>query len=284
MDAVSRSRVVMSTYEGSLEGNMEHTTGRERADGGLDQVNATQLKSGVACATERPEDASLSETPAVVTTCRMSMVEGRNLNQGGDGGLLYTLTDYAPPVTVQTLQELELRRVINNSKLRHDINFDPHLHFRPNTDGIRGQRKRREADAYWNALHEEFKLCSEVSQRASWNPERVIPRIFRVLCEVRDILRTLVPDRDMEIINETLDVTLLMQQIRQSSLDYTQMAMWLSGILKSHCAPMRDAWVDEMAVQFRVASQMDDLGPLVDGIRMLFGILEAMKLVGRFFL
>lgn len=268
----------MSTYEGKLEGNMEHTPGRKRTGGGLDQMNTTQLKNGVTCVTETHEDASLSETATEITPCRMSPLGPKMSSLDGDDGLLYAHPDYAPPVTVHTLQELELRRVIANSKLRHDVNFDPHLHFRPNTDGIRGQRKRREADAYWDALYDEFKLCSEF-QRAGWVPERAIPRMCRVLYEVRGILRTLVPDHDMQIIDETLDVTLLMQQIRRSSLDYTRMAIWLSRILKSHCAPMRDAWVDEMVLQFRTANQVDDHWPLVDGIRMLFGILEAMKLV-----
>ncbi|KAI9789693.1 MAG: hypothetical protein M1816_005868 [Peltula sp. TS41687] len=264
----------MSTYQGKLE----HTTGRKRSGAGLDQVNTAQLKNGVACVTERHEDASLSETTTDLTPCRMPMTEHRMLSQDGDGVLPYAHTDFAPPVTVHILQELELRRIIANFKLRHDINFDPHLHFRPNTDGTRGQRKRREADAYWDALHKEFKLCPVFGQRPGWEPERAIPRIYKMLCEVREILRTLVPDRDMQIIDETLDITLLMQQIRRSSLDYTRMAIWLSGILKSHCAPLRDALVDEMVLQLRNANQVDDHWPLVDGIRMLFGILEAMKL------
>ena len=37
-----------------------------------------------------------------------------------------------PPVTKKTLSELDVNKIVHNPKLRHDINFDPDLHFRPN--------------------------------------------------------------------------------------------------------------------------------------------------------
>jgi hypothetical protein len=105
------------------------------------------------------------------------------------------------------------------------------------------------------------------------------PRICRLLAEIKDILRTLVPERDLQSIDDTLDLPLLLQQISHSSLDYHRLAAWMSAVLKAHCAPMRDAWVDDMEQQFRLAARTDDQQILVDGIRSLFGILEAMKLV-----
>lgn len=268
--------MVMSTYRASLEGKMETTTGDS-----LGQGSTAQMDNGVACATEPPEGSLMSGNVAESTPpCPISIVERRPPSQDVvSTPLVQEPVDYAPPVTVQTLQELELRRVITNVKLRHDVNFDPHLHFRPNTDGPRGQRKRREADAYWDALHDEFQACAEVIPSQAWAPETVMPRICRVLSEIRNILRTLVPPCDMPLIDDTLDLGLLMQQIQRSSLDYSRIAVWLSGILKAHCAPMRDAWVDEMVAQFQATRPAEHHWPLVDGIRMLFGILEAMKLV-----
>ncbi|CAO3569713.1 unnamed protein product [Mortierella alpina] len=56
------------------------------------------------------------------------------------------------PITRATLRELDLLEIFKNPQLRHDIVFDPHLQFRPNFDGERGLRKRREADRFWREV------------------------------------------------------------------------------------------------------------------------------------
>lgn len=43
-----------------------------------------------------------------------------------------------PPVTKATMSELDVSKIIHNPKLRHDVNFDPELHFPPDVDGERG--------------------------------------------------------------------------------------------------------------------------------------------------
>ena len=71
-----------------------------------------------------------------------------------------------------------------------------------------------------------------------------------------------------------------MQQIRKGVLDMVGLAAWLAALLKTHCAPMRDEWADSMVKQIGVASESQDSRGIVDGLRTLFAILEAMKLVG----
>lgn len=189
------------------------------------------------------------------------------------------LDDDRPPVTEQMLRVLELRHVTSNAKLRHDVNFDPYLHFRPNTDTIRGERQRRKADAYWAALGQDLKRCATSGQPPTREAPEVPPRVELVLKEIGAILCSLVPPRDIQAVKDTLDSALLMQQISRASLDYPRLAAWMAGVLKTHCAPMRDAWVDEMVGQFQSAAKDGDQMMLVNGIRTLFGILEAMKLV-----
>jgi hypothetical protein len=49
-------------------------------------------------------------------------------------------------VTKATLSELDVSKIVHNHKIRHDINFDPELHFRPNLDGHtegKGSKKRQ---------------------------------------------------------------------------------------------------------------------------------------------
>lgn len=191
-------------------------------------------------------------------------------------------SDDRPPITAQMLRVLQLEHVIHNPKLRHDVNFDPYLHFRPNTDTIRGERRRRRADEYWATLGRDLKRCASFGRRPADEAPEVPQRVQRVLEEIRDILCSLVPQRDNQAVRDALDPALLKQQISRSSLDYPQLAIWLAGVIKLHCAPMRDAWVDEMVMQFRMAAKDGDQTMLVKGVRTLFGILEAMKLVGIF--
>ena len=70
-----------------------------------------------------------------------------------------------------------------------------------------------------------------------------------------------------------------MQQFRKGVADLEKLALWLSQLLKCHCAPMRDNWVDEMVIQLSNGDKNWDVVLLVAGMQNLLGVLEAMKLV-----
>ncbi|TEY74744.1 hypothetical protein BOTCAL_0070g00100 [Botryotinia calthae] len=55
--------------------------------------------------------------------------------------------------------ELDLNQIIQNPKLRHDVKFDPDLHFKPNLDGERGQRKNFKSDVFWKLLSSLLNGC-----------------------------------------------------------------------------------------------------------------------------
>lgn len=195
-----------------------------------------------------------------------------------------------PPITPDSLTELDMPRIINNPKLRHDVNFDRELHFRPNLDGARGKEKIKSADDYWKALEAELYML-DLSQRARAQPDGTVspgyweslmrasrkrlPSVFKV---VRDILVTLVPDQDQAKIMERLDVELLIQQINNGVCDLVDLANWLGIVLKNHCAPMRDGLVDKMRKSITKGAQQADQKLMVSGLRQLLNLLEAMKL------
>jgi hypothetical protein len=184
-----------------------------------------------------------------------------------------------PPVTRSTLSELDVSKILNNPKLRHDINYDPELHFRPNLDGEKGRRKQDKANQFWNALKTE--LTEFVMDRPSFYEKHgesdnwCLPALLRA---VKDIIQTLVPQRDRPLLEEGLNVELLMQQFHKGIADLEKLAAWLSGVLKSHCAPMRDEWVDTMYNQLSTGNRQGDMDMLVTGMRSLLSVLEAMKL------
>lgn len=61
-----------------------------------------------------------------------------------------------PPITRQTLQELDLHEILKNPQLRHDVVYDSNVQFRPNFDGERGRRKRDLGNKYWLAIQREI--------------------------------------------------------------------------------------------------------------------------------
>ncbi|CAI6338219.1 unnamed protein product [Periconia digitata] len=194
-----------------------------------------------------------------------------------------------PPVTKQSLGELDIQNIITNIKLRHDVNFDKDLSFRPNLDGPKGQEKRRHSDNYWRALVAEMELYTLLFQRApsiqnvgeaKWtalvqHAQRRIPKVFRTLHEV---LESLVPDRDHARVTEHFDVGMLMQEIERGVCDLVKRVEWVAILLKEHCAPMRDGLVDKMVQTTKTGVAKNDTGHIVNGLKELLGILEAMKL------
>lgn len=194
------------------------------------------------------------------------------------GSHLSSTTVLEPPVTKSTLSELDVNKIVHNPKLRHDINFDPDLHFRPNLDGEKGRRKTKKADDFWETMRNQLRdylMHRDTFEAELKDPEWCLPATLKA---IRGILETLVPQRDRASVEETFNVELLLQQFRKGVADLDKLAQWLSQLLKCHCAPMRDEWVDEMVTQLSNGDKMGDVALLVQGMRNLLGVLEAMKL------
>lgn len=193
-----------------------------------------------------------------------------------------------PPITRQSLAELDIQNIISNIKLRHDVNFDRDLSFRPNLDGAKGQEKVKAAQRYWRALVAELELYTRLFRGTPlhevetnrWSTivehaERRIPKIFST---IRDVLKSLVPDRDHSRVDEHLDVPMLMQEIERGVCDLVRLSEWMACLLKEHCAPMRDEWVDKMVSYTRTGVTHNKSESIVKGLCELLGILESMKL------
>jgi hypothetical protein len=178
---------------------------------------------------------------------------------------------------------------MSNINLRMDANFDRDLHFKPDLDGEKGKRKKKEAADYWDSLASEIAIYSFRAATADMSIEEVestdgsrrtfeprLPALFETL---QDVIKTLVPERDHPIVMQNLEVPLLMQQIRKGVLDMLTLATWLAALLKTHCAPMRDEWADRMVEQIKEGSLSQEPREIVNGLQTLFSILEAMKLV-----
>ncbi|RAK80713.1 TCP11 family protein [Aspergillus fijiensis CBS 313.89] len=276
------------TKESPKNDSLDHRDTNERPD----PADARQQRhpgSSTYC-----EDASQSPpATALLAPARPSSSSSKTLDippafglRSEEHRLLLTAKRY-PPVTKSTLSELDLPCIMSNINLRMDANFDRDLHFKPDLDGEKGRRKRKEAADYWEAMAVEISIYAFYSspeaaglaadartdQRQAFEPR--LPAMFDTL---QDVLKTLVPERDHPGVVQNLEVPLLMQQIQKGVLDMVRVAAWLAGLLKTHCAPMRDEWADRMVEQIRSGSQSQNPMEIVGGLQTLFAILEAMKL------
>ncbi len=182
-----------------------------------------------------------------------------------------------PPVNLTSLREIDLSEILKNPQLRHDILFDPQLQFRPNLDGERGKKKKLQVDKYWDVIQQEI-TDLYASKLTSLNPlSSRLPSLFSTL---KGILISLLPEKDKVDVGDVLDTDLLLQQLlhTKSPAPLLPLSSYLATILKHHCAPMRDAWIDEMSENFEAAVENKSVVQIVDSLRMVFAILEAMKL------
>ena len=183
--------------------------------------------------------------------------------------------DLLPPVNTSSLREIDIQEIFKNPQLRHDIVFDPQLQFRPNLDGERGKRKRASTEKYWDNIVAELDTLATSASSYSLLSESKLPYLF---ISMRDILDSLLPVKDRAYVDSVLDPDLLLRQLRHCALDFVALANWLSSVFKAHCAPMRDSWVDQMVARIQAGVQATDARRIVEGLRMTFAILEAMKL------
>jgi len=210
----------------------------------------------------------------------------------------HDVNKFEPPITRTSLGELDLARIINDPKLRHDINFEPEISFKPNVYGEHLQEKLDQAQMYWEALTIEFAFYSQRQRQLrtkafkecerqvfAFPPtdlailRRAAVRLPHTFATIREILKTLVPGSEWAAIDERLDVDLLIQELENGVCDVRGLADWLGQLLLRSCSPLRDDHVDDMVALIQKGADKDVPRLLAFGMKDLFGILETMRLV-----
>jgi hypothetical protein len=184
-----------------------------------------------------------------------------------------------PPITKESLAELEPECIRTNPPLRHNINFEEQLQFRPNLDGEMGSVKQAQHAQYWEGLAREIKMWLENNSMPASLPRVRGRKVLQLLATIRDILYSLVPPLDGKAVLDIFDIDLLRQQLVRGSLDFRWLAVWTQKLIKMHCAPMRDQWADEMAAHFKQNASSQTAALFTEGFKSLLSLLEQMKLV-----
>lgn len=261
----------------------KHLDGTHRADTGSEPSSETPLDASVGV--ESPTTAS-NHACGLEGKSNEQMTIPPCVGEEDVEALIHAAP--SPPVTKESLEELDLVFIQSNIDLRIDINYDHDLQFTP-IAGMKGDRKREESKKYYQSLeaelrirlqHQSSAICPRCEEVLSSQPDKpaFTPRLYQLFENLKELLAILVPDRDQYQITQFLDISLLLQEMSHGLLDVVRLARWLSGLLTAHCAPMRDVSAHEMADQIRKGAEDGDLRALVAGIEKLFNFLEAMKL------
>ena len=190
-----------------------------------------------------------------------------------------------PPVTKDSLKELELPSIQNNLTLRIDLCFDQGLYFQP-VSGNKGDEKQRHAKIYWDSLLLELQThlhvlhgsCQDCGHGLGSDSYTVPSRLSAFFTTLRDLLEILVPEADKEDVKQWLDIDWLVRLVRIGQFDASRFSEWLSKLLMSHCAPMRDEMAQDMHRKVSAGAQTGNMEVLVEGLTLLFTLLEKMKL------
>ncbi len=202
-----------------------------------------------------------------------------------------------PPITRETLSELDWDRISSNLLLRHDLNFEPNIQYRPNTHGARGIERSLENVHYWDAVTVEVdtfltrkeKMFTSRSQKCLRTPllsseplrscHSILLRLPRMFGAIRETLKTLVPDREWPAVDSRLDVDLLVQQMENRACDFISLGDCLASLLRRFCSPERDHLFDDMTAKIQLGVRQANAQLIVHGLRRAFSILEIMRLV-----
>ena len=208
----------------------------------------------------------------------------------------FASTSLEPLVSEESLCELELRRISKNLLLRHDLNFDRNITYRPNTHGSRGEQRTVQSLEYWNAIRKELDiLLTNEYTNSSIEPSHNtisstqacsscapgLPRLSRMFGAVRMILKSLMHEDEWDAIDARLDIDLLIQQLKNRAFDLVALSDWLAVLLRGFCSPKRYQSIDAMTSSIRLGVGRVEAQFIATGLISMFDILETIKLVSE---
>ena len=211
----------------------------------------------------------------------------------------YSTSNKEPPITVDTLSELNFENLYNNLLLRHDLNFDLRISYRRSASGIQGERKKAEMAKYWEDVRTELPgwllekglsldCCSSdcrcpIHTRRDRGPgQRMVVRLRQIFRTLFDIVKSLLPDDEIPGIDLRLDINLLIQELENDACDFLLLNEWLSALLRRQCSPDTHRRIDSMTIRIQNGIEHLNDETILDGLQQIFDILETMKLVRRF--
>lgn len=209
---------------------------------------------------------------------------------------IFASTSLEPLVSAESLRELELRQISKDLLLRHDLNFDRNITYRPNTHGARGQQRAVQSVEYWNAIRKELGLLlsndytsssikpshnTVSSTQACSSCAPGLPRLSRMFGTVRMLLKSFIHEDEWDAIDARLDVDLLIQQLNNRAFDLVAFSDWLAVLLRRFCSCKRYQSIDVMTSSIKLGVERVEAPLIATGLISMFDIFETIKLVSE---
>ena len=191
-----------------------------------------------------------------------------------------------PPVERDELDSLDVKKLENSMRVRHDLNYATHLvlSLQP-----KNQQQLEDASRYHSAVVLELVLfltnnstqsccsCTGRSSLADQQPQ--LNRLPGFVDTIRQLVKDVVREEHCNLVDDVMDVDLMMDQLKNGCCDLLALAEWLGLILKQSCSPTRDAQIDGTINLIMTAVETRDCEALTFGIASLFEVFETLKLV-----
>jgi T-complex protein 11 len=190
-----------------------------------------------------------------------------------------------PPITRQSLRELDIEVIVDNFKLRHDVNFDRELQFQPDLDGNRGRAEHENRNAYWNAITAEIELYRIFIDPVGIQPHQHgltvqdvlkygLKRLPKLLEAIRDIINSILPESDQKAAVKVLDADTIGMSIREGIDLLPAAVIEVAKVLQRNCAPTRDSMIDDLLTSIR----QDDPKCISRSLQEMISVVEAMRI------
>ena len=210
----------------------------------------------------------------------------------------YSTSNEKPPISVNTLSELDLDNISTNLLLRHDLNFDLTICYRPSARGIQGERKDAEMAKYWNDVRTELAAwllekdlsldcfpsdcqCPTHMQRDRGSGQMRLVRLRQIFRTLVDILKTLLHADECLGIDLWIDND-LRQELENDACDFLFLNGCMSALQRRHCSSDMHCLIDLMTTKIHDGVRHLNGETIIDSLKQMFGILEIMKLVRLF--
>ena len=240
-----------------------------------------------------PSNSSASQLPPGETNWKHSALQSSHRPTNNENNSTnFSSVSLDPPITREVLRELDIERLENNLTFRHDLNFDPVIELRVDTQSPQAEERQERHREYWYALEAEIVLWLAHYQKSrgllSASSSRIGVRSFaqseqsrlpRLFGAIKEILKHLLPAEEGPLIQEALDVGLLMQQLEHGVCHFVALSDWLRNYLRRFSSPLRDAMLDTMASAIRLGVENAKTDSLLQGLITTFEVLQGMNLV-----
>ena len=204
-----------------------------------------------------------------------------------ESGQLLLNSPIDPPHNGRKHPRLNISALVDDIQVRHDLNFGQPA-VGPASFGDASAEKllwKRYSDAvaldlafYLRPRHANI-CCSCISSRWTGAPGPNDVRLAGFFKIIRRTLQALIRTEHWLIVDQAIDTELLLIQLRSGNCDLLSLIVWLGGILKESCSPLRDADVDMTTNLFTTAVPNRNGDKLSIAISRLFDVLQTMKMV-----